>query len=80
MAQHAQLKAEIISALDSLSPDSLRLLVQFISFLHTDAAQAELRQSDEVIDVSAPQQTVRLTSPRLLHRHQVADLQKEIMV
>jgi hypothetical protein len=80
MAQDAQhLKAEIISALDSLSSDSLRLLVKFVSFLRTNAAQPEINQINEVTKVSDLRQTVRLTSPRLAHRHQIADFQKEII-
>lgn len=50
MAQDAQrLKTEIISALDSLSSDSLRLLAKFVSFLHTNTAQSEINQMNEAI-------------------------------
>jgi len=40
MAQDvATLKAEIISALDLLPPESLRLLREFVTFLHSRAGQ-----------------------------------------
>lgn len=80
MAQDAQrLKAEIISALDSLSSDSLRLLAKFVSFLRTNTAQPEINQMSDVIKVNTPRQTMRLSSPRLRYRHQIADFQKEIV-
>ena len=80
MAQDAQrLKAEIISALDFLSPDSLRLLVNFVSFLRTNAAQPEIKRINDRIEVNVPRQTVRMTSPRLVHRHQIVDFQKEVV-
>jgi hypothetical protein len=80
MAQDAQrLKSEIVSALDFLSPDSLRLLVKFVSFLRTNAAQPEINQINDVIAINAPRQTVHMTSPRLVHRDQSADFKKEIV-
>jgi hypothetical protein len=38
------LKSEIISALDFLSSDSLKLLAKFVAFLRTNASQPEVDQ------------------------------------
>jgi hypothetical protein len=74
MMQDAKnLKAEIISALDFLPTDSLKLLAKFVAFLQTNAAQEETEK------VELPQRTLRISSPRLAHREQVADFKKEVV-
>jgi hypothetical protein len=74
MTQDTQhLKAEIISALDVLSTDSLQLLARFVAFLQTDIAQEETKQ------VEIPRKTLRISSPRLVHREQAADFKKEVV-
>ena len=67
------LKAEIISALDFLPVDSLKLLAKFVAFLRTNVAQEETGK------VGLPQKTVRISSPRLVHREQIADFKKEVV-
>ena len=83
MAQITQerqsLKTEITSALDFLSLDSLRLLFKFVTFLRSNAVQPEISKVEPLIEVESPRSVVHVTSPRLVHRHQVADFKKEIM-
>ncbi len=67
------LKAEIISALDVLPADSLKLLAKFVTFLRTNEAQEEIEK------VEVLQKTIRISSPRLAHREQVADFKKEVI-
>jgi len=67
------LKAEIISALDFLPTDSLKLLAKFVAFLQTNAAQEEIEK------VELPQSTIHISSPRLAQREQVADFKKEVV-
>jgi hypothetical protein len=73
MQDTKNLKAEIISALDVLPADSLKLLAKFVAFLQTNAAQEETGK------VELPQRTIRISSPRLAHREQVADFKKEVI-
>lgn len=42
-------------------------------------AQTEIEQIVDTIDVPMPQQVLRITRPRLVHRHQIADFQKEVV-
>jgi hypothetical protein len=67
------LKAEIVSALDFLPADSLKLLAKFVAFLQTNPAQEEIEK------VELPQSTIRISSPRLAQRKQVADFKKEVV-
>jgi hypothetical protein len=67
------LKAEIISALDFLPTDSLKLLAKFVAFLQVNVAQEETNK------VEIPQGTIRISSPRLAHPEQVADFKKEVV-
>jgi hypothetical protein len=67
------LKAEIISALDFLPTDSLKLLAKFVAFLRANVAQEETNK------VEIPQRTVRIPSPRLAHPEQAADFKKEVV-
>ncbi len=53
------LKAEIISALDFLPADNLKLLARFVAFLQTTTAQ------DVIEKAAIPQGTIRISSPRL---------------
>lgn len=73
MQDTKNLKAEIISALDFLPTDSLKLLAKFVAFLQTNAAQEETEK------VELPQRTIRISSPRLAHREQAADFKKEVV-
>lgn len=80
MAQNTQtLKTEIMASLDFLSPESLKLLAKFVSFLRAGNAQTEIEQIVDTINVLMPQQVIRITGPRLVNRHQVADFQKEVV-
>lgn len=67
------LKAEIISALDFLPTDSLKLLAKFVAFLRANIAQEETNK------VEIPQRIIRISSPRLAHPEQVADFKKEVV-
>lgn len=67
------LKAEIISALDFLPADSLKLLAKFVAFLQTNPAQEETEK------VGLPHRTIRISSPRLAQREQAADFKKEVV-
>ncbi|NJN98296.1 MAG: hypothetical protein HC875_31515 [Anaerolineales bacterium] len=67
------LKAEIISALDFLPADNLKLLAKFVAFLQTNTAQ------DVIEKVDIPQRTIRISSPRLAQREHVADFKKEVV-
>lgn len=73
MQDTKNLKAEIISALDFLPTDSLKLLAKFVAFLQTNAAQEETEK------VELPQTTIRISSPRLAHREQITDFKKEVI-
>ncbi|MFN8495514.1 MAG: hypothetical protein U0350_48410 [Caldilineaceae bacterium] len=80
MTQERQsLKTEITSALDFLALDSLRLLFKFVIFLRSNTAQPEISKVEPLIDLESPHSVVRIPSPRLVHRHQIADFQKEII-
>ncbi|HRW08299.1 MAG TPA: hypothetical protein P5121_24515 [Caldilineaceae bacterium] len=80
MAQNTQtLKTEIMASLDFLSPESLKLLAKFVSFLRAGNVQTEIEQVVDTIDLPMPQQVIRIPSPRLVHRRQVADFQKEVV-
>ncbi|MEZ4713562.1 MAG: hypothetical protein R3A44_40620 [Caldilineaceae bacterium] len=80
MIQDTQyLKSEIMAALDSLSPESLNLIAKFISFLQLDTSRAEVKHLDEMVEVETSPGTMHISSPRLVHKHQLADLQKEII-
>lgn len=80
MTQDMQmLKSEITSSLDLLSPESLQLLAKFVSFLRTGNAETEVERIVDTINVNSHQQMFRITSPRLVHRHQVVDFEKEII-
>lgn len=79
MQDNQTLKAEIISALDRLSLDSLKLLAKFVSFLRTDAAQEEIQRLDPEHKIDIPSQPVRMMSPRLVHREQASEFKKEIV-
>lgn len=83
MAQIVQdtqsLKNKIISALDFLSLDNLQMLYRFIAFLRMDTNQSPISPAEDSIWVHTPRTAVRITSPRLLHREQVADFTKEIV-
>ncbi len=73
------LKNEIISALDFLSFDSLKLLTKFAAFLRANAAQTEIDHLDFTQAPEISPQPARIMSPRLVHREQVADFKKEIV-
>ena len=73
MQDTKNLKAEIISALDFLPMDSLKLLAKFVAFLQTNPAQEEIEK------VELPQSTIRISSPRLAQPEQVADFKKEVV-
>ena len=73
------LKSEIISALDFLSADSLKLLAKFVAFLLTNVAQTEIDQLILEQALEIPSQPARITSPRLVHREQATDFKKEIV-
>jgi hypothetical protein len=76
MAQDTEtLKAEIISALDFLPLDSLKLLAKFVAFLRTNVAQ----EDPSVTELESLSRTVRIVSPRLVHREQAADFKKEVV-
>jgi hypothetical protein len=67
------LKAEIISALDYLPLDNLEFLAKFVAFLRANIAHQETDK------VEIPQRTLRISSPRLAYRDQVADFKKEVI-
>lgn len=73
MQDSKKLKTEIISALDFLSADSLKLLAKFVAFLRANPPQEELEKVD------LPQRTLRISSPRLAQPEQVADFKKEVV-
>lgn len=73
------LKSEIISALDFLSPDNLKLLAKFVAFLRTNTAQTETDQLNLEQDVEFSPKLAHITSPRLVHREQAADFKKEVV-
>ena len=79
MQDTQSLKNEISASLDLLSADSLRLLAKFVSFLRSNSAQSEISEIATAIEVENPKQTIHIASPRLVHRHQVADFKKEII-
>ena len=78
MQENQTLKAEIISALDRLSVDSLKLLAKFVSFLGSDAAQDEIQKLDPEHEIEVRLQPARIMSPRLVHREQATEFKKEI--
>ena len=79
MTQTTQtLKHEIVASLDRLTPESLKLLAKFVSFLRSNVANQEINEIEAVIDVDIPPRPMRIASPRLIHQHQVMDFRKEI--
>jgi hypothetical protein len=73
------LKAEIISALDFLTLDNLKLLAKFVAFLRTNLAQEELDATEFEKKVETPSKRMRIASPHLAHREQAADFRKEVV-
>jgi hypothetical protein len=73
------LKYEIVAALEFLSLDSLKLLAKFVAFLRSNIAQAEVTQLQPIINVTPPPKNIHFTSPRLAHRHHIADFKKEMV-
>ncbi len=65
------LKYEIISALDALSLDSLRLLAKFVTFLRTNIAQTEIITTNETAKLELMRQAS--TDPMFM-----ADLQENM--
>lgn len=79
LVQTAQrLKIEISSSLDSLSLDNLAILSKFVAFLQFNSDQPKFDKINGSIEINIPQQTMRIASPRLVHRHQVVDFKQEI--
>ena len=79
MQDSQSLKAEITSALDRLSLDSLKMLARFVIFLRTDTGPEEIQSFNVDQQIELPPQSARIISPRLAHREQVADFKKEII-
>ena len=79
MQDNQTLKAEIISALDRLSLDSLRFLAKFVSFLRTNAGQEEIQRLEPEKKIEILPQPARMMSPRLVDREQAAEFKKEIV-
>ena len=79
MQENQTLKAEIISALDRLPLDSLKLLAKFVAFLRTNAAQESIQELNPAQKIEIPSQSARVMSPRLVHREQAAEFKKEIV-
>lgn len=55
------------------STDSLNLLAKFVAFLQANVAQEESKKGE------LPQRTLRISSPCLAYREQVADFKKEVI-
>jgi len=78
MFQHTQiLKTEITSALDLLPLDSLTLLA-LRTKVEPPPASANLTRSLTTITTSRP--PVRIVSPRLVHREQLAEFRMEVQL
>jgi len=73
------LKNEIITALDFLSSDSLKLLAKFVAFLRADMVQTEIDHLNFEQEPEISPQPARIMSPRLVYPEQVADFKKEIV-
>ena len=74
-----RLKIEISASLDSLSLDNLETLSKFVAFLQANPGQPKFDKVNSSIEMNISQRTMRIASPRLVHRHQVADFKKEII-
>jgi hypothetical protein len=83
MQETQTLKTQIISILDNLPLDSLRVLAEFALFLKTrvDWFSSPLESTPTAtIDVPLPKQNVmRIASPHLVHRNQMADFKLEVI-
>jgi hypothetical protein len=88
--QDAQtLKAKIIALLDFLPADSLKLLAEFAAFLRAKSnssvgAEPVIVQEDKAemsleTAIEPRQRPIRISSPRLVNREQIADFKLEVI-
>jgi len=76
------LKSEVMSALDSLPLDSLKLLAEFTAFLQTkldkSKVSTEMDSNTVNIAIDSPTSPIFMLSPRLVNREQLADFKMEV--
>lgn len=77
------LKAKIIALLDFLPADSLKLLAEFAAFLRAKSdspvAQKEAAEMKIETPIEPRQRPIRISSPRLVNREQIADFKLEVV-
>ena len=83
------LKAKIIALLDFLPADSLKLLAEFATFLQTKSdsysgveppmVQEETVETKIETAIEPRQRPLRISSPRLVNREQIADFKLEVI-
>ena len=83
------LKAKIIALLDLLPADSLKLLAEFAAFLRAKSdsyggleppmVQEEVAEMKFETAIDPRQRPIRISSPRLVNREQIADFKLEVI-
>jgi hypothetical protein len=76
--QDAQVfKTKIISALDFLPLESLKLLSEFVEFLMAKITQMDTK-SETIVEIQLPRKA-RIASPRLANSEQVVEFKLEVI-
>ncbi len=73
------LKSHIISVLDFLSLESLKLLAKFVDFLYSGVAQDEIVEVESLIEVEIPTPPLRVVGARLANRNQAEYFKKTVV-
>ncbi|MFO7538700.1 MAG: hypothetical protein R6X32_11680 [Chloroflexota bacterium] len=88
MQDTQRLKAKIITLLDFLPADSLKLLAEFAAFLRAKSGSYDVVEpsmvQEQVAEITFEtavqrQQPIRVVSPRLVNREQIADFRLEVI-
>jgi hypothetical protein len=88
MQDTQRLKAKIITLLDFLPADSLKLLAEFAAFLRAKSGSYDVvgpsMVQEEIAETAFEtaierRQPVRISSPRLVNREQIADFKLEVI-
>lgn len=89
MQDSQTLKAQIIALLDSLPAESLKLLAEFATFLRAKSdsdddieptmVQDKTAQMNIETAIEPRQRPIRISSPRLVNRKQIADFKLEVV-
>ncbi len=89
MQNHQTLKTEIVALLDFLPEDSLKTLAEFAAFLQAKShnhgsitnpiVQEEMAEIKVTTIIAPRQEPIRIPSPRLVKREQIADFKLKVI-